>query len=155
MRKEDVDKKIEKLDKLTKHYMGENESGGKVMVSYYITEFITTYFIPVAVTIYILAHIGYMVIFGYYLNRITIESLKRYNFAYSAVCIGILIFHLLRVCKIEKRYRNTADMISNDKVFNMCCNIMMELKSLRKSVIIGMLFLTLFSYLNEFSTYAV
>ena len=155
MRKEDVDKKIEKLDKLVKDYMGENESGGKTMVAYYVTGFITTYFIPVAITIYILAHIGYMIIFGYYLNRITIETLKRYNFTYSAVCIGILIFHLLRVCEIEKRYKNTADVISNDKVFNMCCNIMMELNSLRKSIIIDMLFLTLLSYLNEFSTYAV
>ena len=155
MRKEDVDKKIEKLDKLVKGYMGESENSGKTMVSFYITSFMTTYFIPVVVVIYLLAHIGYMVIFGYYLNRVTIDTLRRYNFAYSVVCIGICIFHLLRVCKIEKRYRNTAEIISNDKVFNMCCNIMMELKSLRKSIIIDMLFLTLFSYLYVFSRYWV
>lgn len=145
-----INENIERLDKLTKEQLGDDYNAGTTMVDFYIAKFINTYFLPIAIVIYIVAHLGYMAIFGYYMNVLTVDRLENYNMIYSVFCIAIFAFYLVKVYKLEKRYKTAAAKLGKDKVFNMCCNIMKEIKEMKNTVIMDMLFLTFISYLFSY-----
>ena len=145
-----LNESIDELEKLTKEHLGDDYNAGKTMVDFYISKFINTYFLPIVISIYIIAHLGYMAIFGYYMNVLTVDILENYNMIYSAVCIAIFIFYLFRVAKLEKKYKTAADKFGKDKVFNICCNIMKEIKDMKNTIVMDMLFLTFISYLFSY-----
>ena len=145
-----INERIDELERLSKEHLGDDYNAGKTMVDFYISKFINTYFLPIVVSICIVTHLGYMAIFGYYMNVLTVDRLENYNVIYSVVCIAIFAFYLVKVYKLEKRYKNTANIIGKDKVFNMCCNIMKEIKEMKNTIIMDMLFLTFISYLFSY-----